>query len=729
MTKEKEQIGIRYLLKALFAACFAELVFVAGKITLSQFKLEILYVKMFLVFAAIAVACWLLARSTGRRIGDMLFQYRYPLALLLLVVLVALEISGSSIGMWISYLPEGENPGLLWNLARTERSDEWATFTPLAFTSFFNPEGKFSYFNSIARGTLTDSFLVYGQPVLDIAIVFRPFQIGYLFLGMSRGLSFFWCSRLIALFLSSLELGMLLTKKNKSLSALFAVLIAFAPVVHWWFSVNSLVEMLVAGNCFILMINQWIHNRSVIKRSLYALIMGICGGGYILALYPAWMVPLGYVYLALFIWVIYENRKNISVQKMDVIPLFIFLFVCVGGVLHVFLQSKDALNLVLNSAYPGKREALGGGGIHWLFNYVLTLFTAFYTTGFEVAACSEFSAFLSLYPIGYVLAVYTLIRRKKTDMLLILAMLFEIVLDLYAVVEFPAFLAKITLLSWSITNRVAQVSGFFQIILIVRSMTLLGELRKTQEGAADVSLFKKEYIGKAAVCVVSFCCAAAVLWQSKKIQPNYWKTVMILAGAAALFVLFYCVLRSRKQMMQRAAIWLWGLAAVFSSVLVNPVQRGIDVVYENPMIQEVQRIVKEDPDAKWAVDNLGYPMNNSLMMAGASTINSTNVYPNLDFWGQFDPDGAYEDIYNRYAHIVVNLTAEGETEAAGKEKFELIQADLFKVDLDWEDIKKTGVTYVLTNRILEQEMELEETQYCLHSRFGNYFIYQLIYER
>lgn len=38
-------------------------------------------------------------------------------------------------------------------------------------------------------------FIVCGQPVMDIAMIFRPFYWGYLFLSAGKGLAFFWYGR------------------------------------------------------------------------------------------------------------------------------------------------------------------------------------------------------------------------------------------------------------------------------------------------------------------------------------------------------------------------------------------------------------------------------------------------------------------------------------------------------------------------------------------------------
>jgi hypothetical protein len=96
--------------------------------------------------------------------------------------LVVLQINGSSIGMWHYYIPDESVPeGVLYGNSQSIRGDEWATFTPFTLSQKYN---NYGYYSDIIRGQEgTDIYLEYGAPVFNIGIIFRLFQIGYLFLG------------------------------------------------------------------------------------------------------------------------------------------------------------------------------------------------------------------------------------------------------------------------------------------------------------------------------------------------------------------------------------------------------------------------------------------------------------------------------------------------------------------------------------------------------------------
>ena len=180
---------------------------------------------------------------------DWFYKYRYLIMFIIFCFCILFKISGSSIGCWDSII-NTNNSDFTLGLNRGVRSDEWATFTPMLFGQVAN---GFRYFNTAFRATSTDVFMVYALPVKYIFQIFRPFLLGFIIFGAERGLSFFWCGRLIALFLVSLDFFMILTKKNKLLSFVGSFMILFAPIIQWWFAVNGIAELFIFGELIIIM--------------------------------------------------------------------------------------------------------------------------------------------------------------------------------------------------------------------------------------------------------------------------------------------------------------------------------------------------------------------------------------------------------------------------------------------------------------------------------------------
>lgn len=131
-------------------------------------------------------------------------------------------------------------------------------------------------------------------------------------------------------------------------------------------------------------------------------------------------------------------------------------------------------------------------------------------------------------------------------------------------------------------------------------------------------------------------------------------------------------------------------------MLVNPLQKGTGVIYDNPVTKMVERVVHSDKDAIWMVTP-GGAISNLPIMVGAKTINCTNIYPNNALWSEIDDDSKYIDVYNRYAHISMNITDEETT-------FELTSPDAFTVNINEKDIKKIGVKYILSKENYNSSM-------------------------
>jgi len=635
---------------------------------------------------------------------ERLFRYRFVIAALFFVVLVAFEIHGSSISEWTNYI-DNSNSGMeeytFFGQSRAIRTDEWAVNTPMALSQFYNKTGAFPYFSDTIRGTQTDAFIVYGQPVRDISVLFRPFHWGYLFLSQGQGLSFFWIGRFMALFLVTLELSMLITKKNKLLSLAAAVLVTFAPVIQWWFAVNGLVEMLVFGQLAVLIIYHYMNTDRMLKRCIYSIILAICAGGYVLTFYPAWMVPLFYIFLALAIWVIISNYGKGTFTLKDIGPLIVFVALFGGGMAHILSKSLPTIMTVLNTAYPGERFETGRNIFTRFFQYIGNLFFPFNGAGVSGNVCEQ-AVFFDLFPLGLIFAVITLWKQKKKDILLILLLAVSVFLGLWCVTSWPDWLAKITLLSNVQPERLQSVLGLANIFLLMRSVSL-GEIQL------------KPHIAAVAAVIYS----GVITYVSKQVYGEYFtKKYIIVSFVVLISISIWIFIRqNKKSQVIFAACCL--VLAFMMGFTVNPVEQGVNAILEQPIVKEIKAITDEN-DGLWLVEGLGLPHINLPMVVGTPTINSTNVYPYLERWQALDKNDNALEIYNRYAHITINLQKVAESE------FVLQGADAFEVNLNISDLYKLNASYILTRNDLTI-YTCDEVDFQYVSSFQGLNIYKVVY--
>lgn len=691
MRKKKIQKNIKVFLLALSFGLFAEFLFllIENKINIHGIFIPLTdwvnilgfdrMIFMVLLFWGII---HVLNSDKRDEILKQLFKWRFLLGGLLFILCIVFELSGSSVLYWQNYFDQSKIFEAIIGVARGMRSDEWAVNTPMALSQYFNVSGSFPYFSETVRGALTDVFLVYGQPVKALAVVFRPFHWGYLFLDPARGLSFFWTGRLIALFLVSFETGMIITQKSRKLSLIYGILITWAPAVQWWFAVNGLVEMLIFGQLAILMTIHYLETNRYRLRAVYACGFFISAGAYLFTFYPPWQISFVYVFLILFSTVIYENREIIKLSLKDGILLLGLLMLFLVGIGLILFKSAGTIESVMGTVYPGGRFETGGGNAYRFFLYPGNLFFAS-SRVLPFGNPSELSMFFDFFPMGLFLALWILIKEKQNDMFLKLFLILLIVLSSYCLFAWPEILAKISLLSNIQPFRLAVAIGYINIILLVRSLSFL----KTKPA-------NRKAVGFA------FLIALLMTMRAMKVFNGYMNWLMMAVSLFILAVSFYAIWGWKKTVNQNILLGTVILISFISGMFVNPINKGLDVIYSQEIMSLIQQ-VNEQENGLWIVDSdegLGFPINNLPIMVGAATINSTNVYPDLKRWELLDPNGEYSEVYNRYAHISIHLC---EAEDIG-DRFILDSPDQFTVKMSLDEFEILGVEYVLTKRDLSE---------------------------
>lgn len=635
--------------------------------------------------------------------GEFVYKYRFCIAALIFILCLLLQINGSSIGAWGSFISSNVPPdnGVIIGKSREIRTDEWAVLTPMMFSQKFD---GFNYFSNLLRASKTDVFMVYALPVFNLMQIFRPFQLGFLILGNSGGLSFFWCGRFIALFLVSFELMMILTKKKKLLSFTGAVMVTLAPIVQWWFAVNGIAEIFIFGELAIILLYKYMNDNNLQKRCLYLLGLVICAGGYILTFYPAWQIPMAYVFLALAIWVIVDNRKNFKINYKDIISILvaIILFsICMGYILH---NSLDTIKAVMGTVYPGSRALTGGGDWKRFFEYAIDIFLPKKDIYLNANQCEEALMF-GLFPVGIVLSIMNLIKSNKKDSLSICLLISYIFLGLYCTIGFPKIIATVTLMSKVQPGRAILAIGFLDVLLLMRNLYIMDNPLK-RKNAILISLILT-------VILVSIC----------KITHRMYLTKMMLAAMIIMCsYLFYFLFRYKA----KYANYLFTIGITFVMIMaggtVNPIRKGVDVIYESDIIKEVQ-VINHEENGKWIVEELDFPKMNYLFTSGVQVINGTNTYPELNRWRKIDTEDKYEDVYNRYAHIRVKIEKEQKNI---KEKFVLTFADAYTVYLIPNELKTLEVKYIFTTNDLEK-FTTNEVQFQKKWSNETYKIYKVNY--
>ncbi|MBT1175648.1 hypothetical protein JS530_09090 [Bifidobacterium sp. LC6] len=621
------------------------------------------------------------------KVGRLLHRYRFAAGAAVVFAAVALNISGSSLGMWNFWLGHDMASDVVWGTPRALRTDEYVVTTPFAFAQSYT---GYSYFNNLFGNKPADMFIVKDAPVWTFAEIFRPFHWGYLILGSSRGLAFYWSGRLVALFLASYEFFLCVTNENgkqehQGVAVLGASLIAFAPLIQWWYAVNSLPEMLVAVFVSIVCFNKYLTDTGTLHRTVYAGVILLCAGMFALTLYPAWQIPLAYLLIVLIAYSIVRQWGNIHISRKDVLILAIEVIVFIALMASVLITSWDTIQVMMHTAYPGARRSHGGGkSLLEIIASVCTLFLPYKewipVSGASISNSTEVSAFIDLFPVGIVLAIANMVKSKKIDVLNTGLITLIVFFMTFACVGFPLWLSKVLMLTPVTSSRTTVVLGVANIILLVRSVSL-----RNWE-------WNKRLVAVAAVIFAILIGAA-----NHYTYPLYVGRLLTVVSCAITIMLMFSFLTVGRHIVGNIAASLTVAGLVISGMSVNPIQYGTAPMTQQPLVQQVQTLQRQNP-GMWITDgDESTRIANLLVANGVQTLNALKVTPDLTTWRKLDSNRKSEKIYNRYAYISVKIL-----EHEAKKPFVLQYGDEFTLQITPAQLDKLGVKNVLSTQKLDQ---------------------------
>lgn len=612
-----------------------------------------------------------------------IIKYRYFIAIIVFIILVVFKVNGSSISSWSAYVGESAKSTIVSGQNRPIRSDEWEVLTPNILAQS-NSDTPFSLINQNIATSGQNMVLSLGAPVKDIYTISKPLNWGYLFLGKSYGMSWYWNMKIILILLLSFELCMIITKNNKLVAFLGSFWLAFSPAVQWWFAQHVGDVTLYMEAIIVTFYYYFKFHDKIWAKIIFAFLFALSCIGYVFPIYPPLQVTYGYLALIIMFIIILNFRKKIKLRMSDTIIMICTSVFIILMLLHAYLISKDAISILSHTAYPGKRVSTGGEDPKYFFYSFLTnLFLPFKSVDFKsniVINNCEISSFFNFLP-AVILALPLLIRKKGENLKFGISLTaFSAFFVFYMYFKIPIFISKITLLSY-VTGPRAMLAYAFPGALA--SIWALSEISR-------VKVIKRYYS-----IIVSILVGISYFICVKYTQINlYIELKYYIAFILILIVLNYLLLMGNKRLF---AVIMF-CVIIISGATVNPVNIGTGAIYNNNLSKEIQAIDKKDPGAVWMPVNKNDSIGaiGALIYAnGANSLGGVNSYPDIGKWSVLDSTGKYVDVYNRSAHITFEIVDV-------PSNFVLQFADSFLVDINVNDIKKYNTKYIVSNENLEQ---------------------------
>lgn len=275
-------------------------------------------------------------------------------------------------------------------------------------------------------------------------------------------LAFWWNFKMISLLLVTFEFCMLVTK-NKYTSFIGSVVISFSGVVQWWL----ITEILFFGQLFIVLADKFMNVDKYELKIIIAAGATLSVVLYFSTLYISWMISFGYVFFALFIWVLLKNRKNYKITLKDLI----IIVVCITIISIFFIKhvsSTSTLEIIRNTQYTGNTIE-SGGGFKYLFSYLFNFLMPYTDTGNNLL----YASILSVFPLPLIFGLVYLYKKGKHAEFLLPLVIVTVVEIIVCISGLPGFLNKITLFRFVSASKCAvsvALANLYMLLYIISNI-------------------------------------------------------------------------------------------------------------------------------------------------------------------------------------------------------------------------------------------------------------------
>jgi hypothetical protein len=631
-----------------------------------------------------------------------------------LLLLTVFKINGSSIGVYHTFF-YGENskdPNLMLGKPRAIRSDEWNVNTQITLAQY---NDNFSRINK-NLGSGADMSVLYDAPYKDWSILFKPQNWSFFVLPFEQAFAFKWWFIAYLLLLSFYFFTLVVIPGRRLLAAGLAIAFLFSPFIQWWYQYSTLAPIyysLMAGLLFILLM----RSRRRAMRYLLTLLLAYVLISFALVLYPPFQIPCAIVIGLFCLGYMVENDLVDKRALLEKFACVLAAILITGLTVLTFIHTRQGvIDTITNTAYPGKRIVESGGFSipHLLsgnldFQLLSNPRAAHYAYpaigATNQSADATFVLLIVFLFIPSLLLLYkTYSDEGKMDWPLAGCNLAFLLFVIWLFVPHLGLFGKVTQLDKVPLIRLTIGLGlvsFIQLVLFIRRLEVLNYVtRKTKIVGAVYA------VGVLILLILLGLHVAHAF-------PGFVGKYRIIAFALPIPVILYSLFIRRF----KVAIMVLTGFSLLMGFSVNPIYQGTEILSSNALVNAVHNSSMKK-GYRWAVET-SY-LENFAFMEGSQSLTGVYGYPQLGLWQN---TGARQYIYNRYAHVYLNVDRDTNHRQptslllGGEDHFAIITepCSLF--------LERQRVEYILTDGLIPDNcVQLEKTiQYPTHP----YFIYKL----
>ena len=571
---------------------------------------------------------------------------------MILLLLTAFKISGSSVGMYHEFLygAQSRDPNLLYGQPRSIRADEWQGATPQVVGQ--SKIGFPTHDLTLPGGQ--DVSMSAAIPTKSWPTVFKPHLWVYFVLPVEFAFAFQWWLMIYLLIVSCYFFVLRVMPRERLFAVLIGLAFGLSPFLLWWYEAASF--MTVAYGFMLLILAMRILNNEQIGKikdqrannTLYissVVYVVACLG---LILYPPFQIPVVLVVLAFSLgyllqkkytehtpWKTLARRAGLAIAGVVIAGFVGLLFI------HTHHATISALN---HTEYPGHRVVTSGGFslVNAVDGFVMPLLQSNQRAAHFIGNQSEASNFILLLPFMLVPAGVLMWRRwqkrREIDPVYLMLNLCALVFLAHLFVPHGNFIYKLLLLDRVPHPRLLIGLGFLSIVQLVMTIKLIKDERIPKE---KLWKFGGAY---SAICLLALIVAGAHI---RGLYPMFMHSYLLIAGLAVAFTLIILATLINKRMWAASLLLVFSLLSSFQII---PLYRGLGELTHSKVVAAMQS--DSGKHGAWVVvGDDAYNYNEYGILAARPTLSGLQTYPALNFWRQTG-DPSYNYVTNRESHVV-----------------------------------------------------------------------------
>lgn len=340
-----------------------------------------------------------------------------------------------------------------------------------------------------------------------------------------------WNIKFFALCLISYELFFIITNKNEKLALSGTIILALSGTIQW--NLNN-IDALIIGEFITVLVQKFFEKDKFKSQVLISSLITIFSIIYVWTFRP-YAVAFGYLFLALIIWIILENKDKLKDNKI------LGLVTCVLSILGMIISA-----LFFNN-HNIEYYDLEMSGVSVLFSYLYSPLLPF----FDFKGQELVSGIISIFPVPIIMSLYYIYTKEKHICFLLPITIVTVLEIVFCMSGFPNFINNITL--FSEVSAIRAVSCV-QIANLFIMFYFLGNIKE--------ELFKIKYAMRITIVIV--CLLVFVRF------PVYFSNKQFLyMFVCELSLLSFLLLNFSDKKYQKVLMFFLILITLISGVPVN----------------------------------------------------------------------------------------------------------------------------------------------------------------